>query len=167
MTWLDFGQFSLWPWPWIFKVKYGIGFISAQKMIRLPRNEKQTYWYEVCHISTKKKPNRFSRSDFGPAVFQLYEGQLTLNKMGSFMTMTVTFWWPRWGVRIYPIVTGVTSDVGVLSTRLVECSPGFGNSPAWKFSEFVIISGFFLLKSWNQNWLCIVFTFYLIGPWHT
>ena len=26
-------------------------------------------------------------------------------KGGSFMTMTVTFWWP-WGVRIYPIVTG-------------------------------------------------------------
>ena len=37
----------------------------------------------------------------------------------SFMTMTMTIWWPRLGVRIYQIVTGVTSDVGVLSTRLV------------------------------------------------
>ena len=31
-----------WPWPWIFKVKYRICYISA-KMVRLPRNEKQTY----------------------------------------------------------------------------------------------------------------------------
>ena len=31
-----------WPWPWIFKVKYGICYISAQ-MVRLPRNEKQIY----------------------------------------------------------------------------------------------------------------------------
>ena len=29
------------------------------------------------------------------------------------MTMTVTIWWPSSGVRIYHIVTGVTSDVGV------------------------------------------------------
>ena len=42
ITWLDFGQFSLWPWPWIFKVKYGICYISA-KMVRLPQNKKQTY----------------------------------------------------------------------------------------------------------------------------
>ena len=35
------------------------------------------------------------------------------------MTMTVTIWHPRSGVRIYHIVTGVTSDVGMPSTRLV------------------------------------------------
>ena len=28
--------------------------------------------------------------------------------------------WPRWGVRSYPILTRVTSDVGVPSTRLVD-----------------------------------------------
>ena len=34
-----------WPWPWprIFKVKHGIGYISAKKWSRFPRNEKQTY----------------------------------------------------------------------------------------------------------------------------
>ena len=32
----------LWPWPWIFMVKCGICYNSA-KMVRLPRNEKQTY----------------------------------------------------------------------------------------------------------------------------
>ena len=83
-----------WPWPWIFKVKYGIDYISAKngpiatkrkantsiellasnvtirfdlgcdldlefsrwnmnfyisqpKLARLPRNEKQTYWFEL------------------------------------------------------------------------------------------------------------------------
>ena len=35
------------------------------------------------------------------------------------MTVTVTIWWPRSDVRIYQIVTGVTSDVGVSSTHLV------------------------------------------------
>ena len=50
-----------------------------------------------------------------------WEGRLTLNKGSvsrSFMTMTI--WWPRSGVRMYHIVTGVTSDVGVLSTHLVH-----------------------------------------------
>ena len=45
-----------------------------------------------------------------------WEARLTLNKVvgsKSFMNMTVTIWWPRSGVRIYNIVTGVTSDVGV------------------------------------------------------
>ena len=51
-----------------------------------------------------------------------WEGWLTLHKGGgsrSFMTMTMTIWWPGSGVWIYQIVTGVTSVVGVLSTHLV------------------------------------------------
>ena len=51
-----------------------------------------------------------------------WETRLTLNKGSgrrSFMTMTVTIWWPRSSVRIYQIMTGVTSDVGVPSTHLV------------------------------------------------
>ena len=38
------------------------------------------------------------------AVSQEWEGWLTLNKRvvnQSFMTMTMTFWWTKWGVRIY------------------------------------------------------------------
>ena len=55
------------------------------------------------------------------------EDQLTLHKGGgnrSFMTMTMTMtiWWPRSGVWIYQIVTGVTSVVGVPSTHLVFSS---------------------------------------------
>ena len=51
-----------------------------------------------------------------------WQGRLTLHKGGgsrSFMTMTMTIWWPRSGVWIYQIVTGVTSVVSVRSTHLV------------------------------------------------
>ena len=56
-----------------------------------------------------------------------WEGRLTLHKGGgsrSFMTMTMTIWWPRSGVWIYQIVTGVTSVVGVPSTHLVGSDNG-------------------------------------------
>ena len=59
------------------------------------------------------------------------EGRLTLHKGGgsrSFMTMTLTIWWPRSGVWIYQIVTGVTSVVGVPSTHLVLVTDGWGIS---------------------------------------
>ena len=61
------------------------------------------------------------------AVISEREGRLTLNKGGgsrSFMTMTVTICWPRSGVRICQIVTGVTSDVGVPSTHVVYTNNG-------------------------------------------
>ena len=51
-----------------------------------------------------------------------WEGRLKLHKGGgsrSLMAMTMTIWWPRSGVWIYQIVTGVTSVVGVPSTHLV------------------------------------------------
>ena len=54
---------------------------------------------------------------------QEWEGWLTLNKRDrglSFMTITMTFWWPRWSVRIYQTVTGVTLVVDVLLTHLVR-----------------------------------------------
>ena len=57
----------------------------------------------------------FSWSSFEIAVSQELEARLTLNKTNgsrSFMTMTVTLWWPRWDVK-------VTSDFGEPSTRLI------------------------------------------------
>ena len=42
ITWLDFGQFLLWPWPWIFKVKYGICYVWA-KNGPIAMKRKQTY----------------------------------------------------------------------------------------------------------------------------
>ena len=56
-----------------------------------------------------------------------WEGWLTLHKgvsSRSLMTMTMTIWWPRSGVWIYQIVTGVTSVVGVPSTHLVGSDNG-------------------------------------------
>ena len=61
-----------------------------------------------------------------------WEGRLTLHKGGgsrSFMTMTMTIWWPRSGVWIYQIVTGVISVVGVLSTHLVLIKISLGTVP--------------------------------------
>ena len=51
-----------------------------------------------------------------------WEGRLTLHKgdgSRSFITMTMTIWWPKSGVWIYQIVSGVTSVVSVMSTHLV------------------------------------------------
>ena len=151
-------------------------------MVRLPRNEKQTYWlisrvqlwpsvltltmtltlnfqgqiwnflylsqkWSDCHktksnILTEPRPQmwligltltitltfEFWGSNvtlmvkFWNSCISEWEGRLTLHKWGgsmSFMTMTMTIWWPRSGVWIYQIVTGVTSVVGVPSTHLV------------------------------------------------
>ena len=92
-----------WPWPWIFKVKYGISYISAKSG----------------PIATKQK------TKFWNSCISQCDGGLTLHKGGgnrSFMTMTMTILWPRSGVWIYQIVTGVTSVVGVPSTHLVTFS---------------------------------------------
>ena len=46
----------------------------------------------------------------------------------------LTIWWPRSSVRIYQIMTGVTSDVGVPSTHLVYyCIGDF--DPNWAFPD--------------------------------
>ena len=90
--------------------------LFQSKMVQLPRNKKQTY-----------------RLNPGPQIWPSgltlamtciseWEGRLTLNnEVGSrsFMTMTVTIWWPRSGERIYHIMTGVTSNVRVPLTCLV------------------------------------------------
>ena len=122
--------------------------ISQTKMFQLPRNEKQTYrlnsrpkmWpmgltltitltFEFFKV--KRYLDLWPHTWPWPWIFMVkfwysciseWEGWLTLHKGGgsrSFMTMTMTIWWPRSGVWIYQIVTGVTSIVGVPSTHLV------------------------------------------------
>ena len=120
--------------------------ISQPKIFRLPRNEKQTYLlnskasnvtirFDLDHNLDlwifKVKFDLWPHTWLWPWIFMVkfwnsciseWEGWLTLHKGGgsrSFMTMTMTIWWPRSGVWIYPIVTGVTSVVGVPSTHLV------------------------------------------------
>ena len=51
-----------------------------------------------------------------------WEGRLTLHRgdgSRSLMTMTMTIWWPRSGVWIYQIVTGVTSRRLILMVRRI------------------------------------------------
>ena len=97
-----------WPWPWIFKVKYGICYISAKNG----------------PIATKRKANISKVSNMAFSFDLGHDLDLT---------MTMTIWWPRSGVWIYQIVTGVTSVVGVPSTHLVK-------SERWKCYRFVVIS---------------------------
>ena len=184
-----------WPWPWIFKVKYGIGYISAKngriatkqkantltdlktsnmtirfdlghdlefsrsnmkfaislpKMVWLPRNEKRTHrlnsrpqmwpsdltlamtltlnfqgqiWnllylnqkWSDCHETKSKYINLNSRN-----VTMGLTLAMTLIFQFSRSYVVLTIWWPRSGVSIYQIVTGVTSVVGVPSTHLVS-----------------------------------------------
>ena len=72
--------------------------ISQPKVVRLPRNKKQTYRFEC---------------DNG------FDLAMTLIFEFSKSYVILTIWWPRSGVMIYQIVTGVTSNVGVPSTHLV------------------------------------------------
>ena len=124
--------------------------ISQPKMVRLPRNEKQTYrlnsrpqmwpmgltftitltfefWRSNVTLTfdhTHDLDHGFLWSNFWIAVSQNGRADWHCTKgvaVGrSFMTMTMTIWWPRSGVWIYQIVTGVTSVVGVPSTHLVN-----------------------------------------------
>ena len=138
-----------WPWPWpsIFKVKYGISYISAKSgpittkrkaniSIELQASN-VTNGFELYHnldlwiLKVKLDLDLWPHTWPWPWIFMVkfwnsciseWEGRLTLHKGGcsrSFMTMIMTIWWPRSGVWIYQIVTGVTSVVGVPLTHLV------------------------------------------------
>ena len=136
-----------WPWPWIFKVKYRICYISAKNgqiaskrkgniSIELQASN-VTNGFELDHnfdlwiLKVKCDLDLWPHRWPWPWIFMVkfwnsciseWEGGLALHKGGgsrSFMIMIMTIWWPRWGVWIYQVVTGVTSVVGVPSTHLV------------------------------------------------
>ena len=123
--------------------------ISLTKMVRLPRNEKQTYRLspgtQIRFDPGHHLELEFSKSNMELAISQQKNGLIAKKRkakyrlnsmpqmwpMGLTLTMTLTFefsrsnailtiWWPRSGVRIYQIGTGVTSDVGLPSTHLVR-----------------------------------------------
>ena len=81
-----------WPWPWYFKVKYGISCIST-KSGPIAMKQKATYPFN-------SKPRMW------PMGLTL---AVTLTYELSRSNVILTIWWPRSGVRIYQIVTGVTS----------------------------------------------------------
>ena len=136
-----------WLWPWILKVKYGISYISAKNgPIATKRKSNISTELQASNVTNKFALTitltfEFWRSNvtlmvkFGNSCISEWEGRLTLHKGGgsrSFMTMTMTIWWPRSGVWIYQIVTGVTSDVGVPSTHLVWPWPWIFKVKFWK-----------------------------------
>ena len=132
------------PWPCIFKVKDGISYISAKSgPIATERKanistelqaSNVTNGFELDHnldlwiLKVKRDLDLWPHTWPWPWIFMVkfwnsciseWEGRSTLHKGGgsrSFMTI----WWPRSGVWIYQIVTGVTSVVGVPSTHLVS-----------------------------------------------
>ena len=149
-----------WPWPWIFKVKYGICCISAKsgpiaakrkanilidlQASNVTNGSDLDHNLELWILKVKRDLDLWAHTWPWPWIFMVkfwnsciseWEGWLTLHKGGgsrSFMTMTMTIWWPRSGVWIYQIVTGVTSVVGVPSTHLVYfCSFYNSNACVW------------------------------------
>ena len=129
--WLKFGPQmwpSVWPcpwaWPWIFKVKYGICYISTKnsdyhetksKHIKWTTGLKCDQWVWPCSdldlwiFRAKCDLDLWPYAWCWPRVFMVkfwnsfiseLEGRLTLTKGGesrSFITMIVTIWWPRSG----------------------------------------------------------------------
>ena len=122
---------SPWPWPWIFKVKYGICCMSAkngpiatkQAYISIePWGSNVTIVFDIGH----ELDFEFSRSSLECAMSQPKIAWLPRNEsthMDWAASMTMKFNLGHgiegWGIGIYRIVTGVTSDFGVPSTNLV------------------------------------------------
>ena len=96
-----------------------------------------------CHETKSKHIDLNSRPQIWPMGLTLAM-TLIFEFWRSYVILTI--WWPRSGVRIYQIVTGVTSDVGVPSTHLVflkklflkmlsaKCQPCY--SPRLQFVKF-------------------------------
>ena len=101
--------------------------ISQPKVVRLPRDEKQTYRFELWA----------SNLTMGLTL------AMTLIFEFSRSYMILTIWWPRSSLRIYQIVTGVTSVVGVPSTHLVGSdnglSPGRCQAIIWTNAGILLI----------------------------
>ena len=147
-------------------------------MVRLPRNEKQayrlnskasnvTFRFDLCHnldlwiSKVKHDLDLWPHTWPWPWIFMVkfwnsciseWEGRLTLHKGGgsrSSKTMTMTIWWPRSGVWIYQIVTGVTSVVGVPSTHLVYAA-NVRTSIIWGFKYSMFIYTIRVLRTQQQ-----------------
>ena len=171
ITWLDFGWFLSWPWPWIFKVKHGICYISAKNgSIATKRKANISIDLKASNVTIRFDLGHdldleFSRWNMEFAISQPNVVRLPWNEkqtyrlnsrpqvwpMGLTLAMTLTFefsrsnviftiWWPRSGVRIYQIVTGVTSDVGMPSTHLVV----FCNRSSFETTLLILLSNTFI-----------------------
>ena len=119
-----------WPWPWIFVVKFLNSCISGMAGpidVKWKGSESIGCWANNVTLTfdhTHGFDHGFSRLNFEITLSVEWEGWLTLSKRNlsrSIMTMTMTFWWPRWCVRNYQRVSEVTSEVGVPRTLVFPC----------------------------------------------
>ena len=119
-----------WPWPWIFKVKYGISYISAKSgtiatkigkaNISIEHQARNVtngvdldHNHDLWILKVKRDLDLWPHTWPWPWILKFifwnsciseWEGRLTLHKgrgSRSCMTMTMTIWWPRLGVLIY------------------------------------------------------------------
>ena len=127
---------QVWPWVWlwrsIFKVKHGICYISDKNgPIAMKRKANISFESKALNAAIGLDLGhdldlQFSSSRPLTTCMALtidFQGQIKnscISRMGRPKGMWVshswpwpwmTFWWPRWDVRIYCIVTGVAADV--------------------------------------------------------
>ena len=125
VSWSEFEKFSKWPWPWVPQDQ-----ISNQLYLR-------HCWSDWCEMK-RELINRIlgrlydfdhthdiglgvSWSEFEIALSQEWEDDWHGTKRMWVIYLWSWYWlmWPLLGGRMYRIVTGVTSDVGLPSTLVV------------------------------------------------
>ena len=114
---------------WCFNVKFRNSCISGIVGlidVKWKRGELIWYWANCMtlpfdHTHDLDLGFEISRSESRIALSEDWDGRLTWNEKMWVIHSWPWYWlvWPWWGGRMYRIVTGVTSDVGVPSTYLV------------------------------------------------
>ena len=133
--WFDTG-YNMWPSPLtslmtltldVSRSNFEIA-VSQELLVRLMWNEKEMSWYDTgltvwhCSLTT---PMTLTLELQGQNLKFLYLRNGAVDWHGTKRMWVIHSWpwyllvWPWWGGRMYRIVNGVTSDVGVLSTYLV------------------------------------------------
>ena len=112
-----------------FKVKFrnsSISGIVGLIDVKWKRGELIWYWADCMtlpfdHTHDLDLGVEISRSEYEIALSQEWDGRLNGTKKMWIIHSWPWYWqvWPWWGGRMYRIMTGVTSDVGVASTYLV------------------------------------------------
>ena len=123
--------------------------ISRPKMVRLPRNEKQTYRLDskplmwpsdltsAMTLTMNFQSQIWNLLQLSQIWFDCHKMKSTHIKWTEGLNDHRVWHWTVWGVRIYRIVTGVTSDVGVPSIRLVILAKRF-SAPVYISFELVL-----------------------------
>ena len=128
--------YNMWPWALtslmtltldVSRSNFEIA-VSQELLVWLMWNEEEVSWYDTgptvwhCPLTT---PMTLTLEFQGHSLKLLYLRNVAANWHGTKMMWVIISWrwcwlvWPWFGGRLYRIVNGVTSDVGVPSTYLV------------------------------------------------